>query len=101
MTDTPQLTDAVEDDSVHRLVLPLLTGKQAAVMEFLKEFHGGEDRLPSSYELQEFLGSSSQNAAMNYFRVLCQKGYLEHRTNQSNARGWYRFSRQNDKISQP
>jgi hypothetical protein len=98
MSHTPKLTDAAEGDSVHRLVLPLLTGKQAAVMAFLTVFHRVEDRLPSSYELQEFLGSSSQNAAMNYFRVLCQKGYLEHRTNKSNDRGWYRFSRQSHRL---
>ena len=80
---------------MRRLVLPRLTGKQEAVMAFLTVFHRVEDRLPSSYELQEFLGSSSQNAAMNYFKALCEKGYLEHRTHKTNARGWYRFSRQN------
>jgi len=72
---------------------PALTPKQSAVFDFMKSFHEVEDRLPSTHEIQAFIGCASQTAALNHVQILCRKGYLEHRNAGSRKRGWWRFGR--------
>lgn len=70
-----------------------LTDKQYDILVFMREFLLEEDRMPSSWEIQRKFGWASQTAAMSHLRALAKKGYIEHRHNLRNNRGWYRLTR--------
>jgi repressor LexA len=70
-----------------------LTSKQARVLQFLRDFHSAEDRLPSSYEISRHFGWASQTSAMGHLRSLARKGVIEYREDQANRRAWWRFTR--------
>jgi len=75
-----------------------LTDRQAAVMDFIRDFYAQEDRLPSTRDIQTFFGWKSQTGAVSHLRALCRKGYLEHRQGAINERCWWRFARHDRPI---
>lgn len=54
-----------------------LTSKQLRVLNYLIHFQKTFQYSPTSRELQEHFGWSSQTAAMNYLNTLEAKGYIE------------------------
>lgn len=70
-----------------------LTSKQTRVLQFLRDFHAEEDRLPSSREVSAHFGWASNTAALGHLRALARKGVIEYREDQVNRRAWWRFTR--------
>jgi repressor LexA len=55
----------------------MLTPKQKSVLEFIKTELRRNGVAPSSREIQEHFGFSSQTAAMNHLKALARKGAIE------------------------
>ncbi len=70
-----------------------ITDRQAKILQFMREFHATEDRLPSSREIADHLGFKHQTAVVNHLRRLVAKGLIEHRRPEGRKNGWHRFPR--------
>jgi len=57
----------------------MLTDKQQAVLDYIREMQQESGLIPSSREIQEHFGFASQNSAMNYLRALESKGVVKRR----------------------
>lgn len=77
---------------------PILTPKQSAIYAYLVTFHGEEDRLPSTRDIQSRFGFSSQTGALCHLRALAKNGMIEHRGCARNSRGWWRFARKETNV---
>jgi len=53
-----------------------LTKRQQELLDYLKSVHGSTGLMPSTREIQEFFGFSSQTAAMGHLRSLEKKGII-------------------------
>ena len=53
-----------------------LTKRQQELLAYLKEVHENTGLMPSTREIQEFFGFSSQTAAMGHLRALEKKGFI-------------------------
>lgn len=65
-----------------------LTEKQAAVLEYLREFQAANDNMPTDRTIAKRFGWASVNSAFEQLRALERKGCIER-----NAQGGWRFTR--------
>ncbi|MET0261850.1 MAG: transcriptional repressor LexA [Rariglobus sp.] len=55
----------------------MLTEKQEAILDFVRETQGARGIPPSTRDIQKQFGYASQNAVMNHLRGLAKKGAIE------------------------
>lgn len=63
----------------------MLTERQQQLLDFLKEQHGRTGIMPSTREIQEHFGFSSQTAAVSHLRALERKGVIQRRPGKARA----------------
>lgn len=63
----------------------MLTEKQQAVLDYLREEHERTGIVPSTREIQEYFGFASQTAAMSHLRALERKGAIQRREGKARA----------------
>ncbi|MFT5192293.1 MAG: repressor LexA [Verrucomicrobiales bacterium] len=63
----------------------MLTERQQQLLDFLKEEHGSTGIMPSTREIQEYFGFSSQTAAISHLRALERKGIIQRQAGKARA----------------
>ena len=63
----------------------MLTQRQQQLLDFLKEEHGRCGIMPSTREIQEHFGFSSQTAAISHLRALERKGVISRQPGKARA----------------
>ncbi len=63
----------------------MLTKRQQQLLDFLREEHGRSGIMPSTREIQEHFGFSSQTAAISHLRALERKGVIQRQANKARA----------------
>lgn len=54
-----------------------LTAKQAAVLDFMREYEAANDNMPTQKVIADHFGFASQNAVVEVVQTLVRKNYLE------------------------
>ncbi len=63
----------------------MLTARQQQLLDFLKEEHGRTGIMPSTREIQDHFGFSSQTAAISHLRALERKGVIQRQAGKARA----------------
>lgn len=62
-----------------------LTGRQAELLEFLRQYQHENGVMPSTREIQRHFGFASQTAAMSHLRALEKKGVIQRHAGKARA----------------
>ncbi len=80
MLGTKEIFSTVRSNTVH-----MLTERQQQLLDFLREEHSRSGIMPTTREIQEYFGFSSQTAAISHLRALERKGVIQRQAGKARA----------------
>ena len=63
----------------------MLTARQQELLDYLKDVHATSGIMPTTREIQEHFGFSSQTAAISHLRALERKGVIQRQAGKARA----------------